>query len=75
VTARSITDDEDICARFARRRDSEGYTEAEFKQAMESLLAAGLIRRVAYRAPDGTIRYKIKSTAKRRGPSRLSASD
>jgi hypothetical protein len=59
VTARSLTDEEDICARFARRHDSEGYTENEFKEAMKRLLAQGLIRRVPYRAPNGTIRHKI----------------
>jgi hypothetical protein len=60
MTARSITDEDDVCARFARRRDNEGYTEIEFREAMKSLLAAGLIRRVAYRAPDGSIRHKIE---------------
>jgi hypothetical protein len=62
MTARSLTDEEDICARFARRPDSEGYTEAEFRRAMANLLAEGLIRRVSYRAPDGTIRHRIERT-------------
>ena len=29
MPARNLTDDEDVCARFARRRDSEGYSEAD----------------------------------------------
>ena len=63
MPARSLTDEEDICARFARRADSEGYTEAEFKETMADLLAQGIICRVPYRAPDGTIRYRIERVA------------
>jgi hypothetical protein len=71
MTARSLTDEADICARFARRSDSEGYSETEFRNAMQQLLAQGIIRKVPYQTPDGTTRYKIERAAPvRRGASR-----
>jgi hypothetical protein len=53
-------DEEDICANFARQPDSEGYTEAEFRQVLVKLLAQGVVRRVPYRASDGSTRHRIE---------------
>jgi hypothetical protein len=62
MTARAPIDDEDICRTFARHADSEGYTEAEFRQAIDNLLVLGILRRVPYRAQDGSTRYRIERT-------------
>ena len=60
MTERHPADDEDICAAFAECRDSEGYTESEFRAAMANLIAQGIIRRVRYITADGDIRYRIE---------------
>jgi hypothetical protein len=60
MTAHAPTDDEDICHTFARHANSEGYTEAEFRKAIDNLLLLGLLRRVPYRAQDGSARYLIE---------------
>jgi hypothetical protein len=57
---RHLADDEDICRTFAQHPDSEGYTEAEFRQAMTNLIAQGILRRVPYRTPDGVMRHRIE---------------
>jgi hypothetical protein len=60
MTPRDPTDDEDICRTLAQRADSEGYTAAEFRQAIDNLLATGLLRRVPYRDGDGALRHRIE---------------
>jgi hypothetical protein len=60
MTPRDPTDDEDICRTLARRLGSEGYTVAEFRQAIDNLLSRGLLRRVPYRANDGSLRHRIE---------------
>jgi hypothetical protein len=44
----------------ARQPDSEGYTEAEFRKVLVKLLAQGVVRRVPYRAADGSTRYRTE---------------
>jgi len=58
--SRHPLDEEDICANFARDPDCQGYTEAEFREVLTSLLGRGVLRRVPYRAANGTIRYRIE---------------
>ena len=60
MTARDPTDDEDICRTLARHAKSEGYTVTEFRQAIDNLLARGLLRRVPYRDDDGSLRHRIE---------------
>ena len=60
MSERHPADDEDICAGFARRPDSDGYTASEFRAAMTNLLAQGILRRVPYITADGNIRFRIE---------------
>jgi len=57
---RDPLDEDKICAFFASRPDSGGFSEAEFQAVLADLLARGIVCRAPYRTPDGTLRYRIE---------------